>query len=290
MSLSKVFETLLFRRMKPLIIEKNIIPDHQFRFRQHHSTIEQVNRVYAIARKAIEEKKYCTAVFLDISQAFDKVWHPGLLCKLQKIFPENLFKILKSYLSQRYYLVKEKQETTKIFPILSGVPQGSVLGPVLYTIFTADLPLNSNTYTATFADDTVIMAIHKDPYSASELIQRNLDSINIWMKLWRMKANESKSTQITFTLKKQRCPPVKVNNIAIPQANDVKYLGIHLDQRLTWQIHIMQKRKQLGIKLRNIYWLLGKSSKLSLDNKILIYKVIVKPIWIFKKKYKHKVH
>ena len=65
------------------------------------------------------------------SQAFDKVWHPGLFCKLQKIIPQNLFKILKSYLSQRYYLVKEKQETTNILPILSGVPQGSVLGPVL---------------------------------------------------------------------------------------------------------------------------------------------------------------
>ena len=73
--LSKLFETLLLGRIKPLIIEKNVIPDHQFGFRQHHAAIEQVNRVYAIARKAIKEKKYCTSVFPDISQAFDKVWH-----------------------------------------------------------------------------------------------------------------------------------------------------------------------------------------------------------------------
>ena len=114
------------------------------------------------------------------------MWYPGLLGKL---LSENLFKILKSYLWELYYLVKVKQETTKIFPILSRVPQGSVQCPVLYTIVTADLPQNSNTYTAAFADDTVIIAIHKDPYSSSELIQRNLDSVNMWMRLWRMKAN-----------------------------------------------------------------------------------------------------
>ena len=119
--------------------------------------------LYAIPRKATDEKKYCTAVFLYISQAFDKVWHPGLLCKLQKIFSENLLTMLKSYPSQRYYLVKVKQKTTKIFPILSAVTQGGVLDPVLCTLFTADLPLNSNTYTATFANDRVIMSVDKNP-------------------------------------------------------------------------------------------------------------------------------
>ena len=67
-----------------------------------------------------------------------------------------------------------------------------------------------------------MMAVHNDQYSASKLIQRHLDSVNMCMRLWRMKANEANSKQITFTLKKQRCPPVKINNTAIPQANDVK--------------------------------------------------------------------
>ena len=77
--LSKVLETLLLKRSQPIIDEHQLIPDHQFSFRKKHSTIEQVNRVYTIARRALEEKKYCTAEFIEISQAFDKVRHIGLL-------------------------------------------------------------------------------------------------------------------------------------------------------------------------------------------------------------------
>ena len=101
------------------------------------------------------------------------------------------------------------------------------------------------------------------------------------MKLWRIKANEFKSSHITFTLKRGHCPEVKLNGNALPQSNEVKYLGIHLDQKLTWQSHIISKRKQLGIKLRTMIWLLGSASKLSLENKILIYIAMIKPVWTY---------
>lgn len=86
---------------------------------------------------------------------------------------------------------------------------------------------------------------------------------------------------VTFTLRRQICPPVTINNKTIPQADDVKYLGIYLDRRLTWQKHIFTKRKQLGLKLRNMYWLIGHKSQLNLNNKLLIYKAILKPIWSY---------
>jgi len=69
--------------------------------------------------------------------------------------------------------------------------------------------------------------------------------------------------------------------ITLPQADEVKYLGIHLDRRLTWHTHITTKRKQLGLKLRNLYWIIGRKSQLSLENKLLVYKVIVKPVWTY---------
>ena len=74
---------------------------------------------------------------------------------------------------------------------------------------------------------------------------------------------------------------VKLNGNALPQSNEVKYLGIHLDQKLTWQSHIISKSKQLGIKRRTMIWLLGSASKLSLENKILIYKAIIKSVWSY---------
>ena len=279
--LSKILEKLLLKRILPVIDEYNLIPDHQFGFRRKHSTVEQVNRVYSTARKAIEDGEYCTAVFLDVSQAFDKVWHPGLLYKIKRLFPLEIYKLLYSYLANRYFFVKVKQEITNIVEISSGVPQGSVLGPILYTIFTSDLPLSGETCTATFADDTVIMSVSKNAEIASNKLQRHLGSLEEWLKLWRIQVNETKSTHITFTLKKSQCPTVYLNSTPIPQANEVKYLGIHMEKRLTWHSHIWTKRKQLGLKLRSMYWLLCNTSKLSLENKLLIYKVMLKPVWTY---------
>jgi len=96
-----------------------------------------------------------------------------------------------------------------------------------------------------------------------------------------MKANEAKSVQVTFTLNKMTCPPVKLNNEYLPQADEIKYLGIHLERRLTWRKHITTKRKQFDLKLRNLYWIIGRKSQLSLDNKLLVYKVILKPVWTY---------
>ena len=72
-----------------------------------------------------------------------------------------------------------------------------------------------------------------------------------------------------------------LNSIEIPQATEAKYLGMHLDRRLTWKSHIFKKRKQLSIQLRKMYWLLGRKSPLSLENKLLIYKCILKPVWCY---------
>jgi len=279
--LSKVLEKLILQRLQPTIKHKNLIPNHQFGFRQQHSTIEQVNRVYQVARRAMEQRKYCTAAFLDVSQAFDKVWHPGLLYKLKQQLPVDMYRILSSYLSNRHFLVRVNNEVTKLHSIASGVPQGSVLGPLLYILFTADFPLSNDTSIATYADDTVIMAVSRNPMIASIRLQNHLDSVQTWLKTWRIKANESKSIQVTFTLNKNSCPAVIINNITLHQSDEVKYLGIYLDRRLTWRKHIFMKRKQLGLQLRNLYWLVGKSSKLSFDNKILIYKSILKPVWTY---------
>lgn len=223
----------------------------------------------------------CSAAFLDISQAFDKVWHNGLLYKLKRHLPHNYYNILHSYLDNRYFYVKYLDEHTSLIPIESGVPQGSVLAPVLYLIFTADLPTTDQITTATYADDTAIMASHEDERVASELLQESLNKIQTWLETWRIRANERKSVHVTFTMKKKTCPQVELNSVQLPQADAVKYLGLHLERRLTWQKHIWTKRLQLETKLKKMYWLIGRNSKLSMDNKLLLYKTILKPIWTY---------
>lgn len=280
--LSKVFEKILLNRIQPSLEEKKLIPNHQFGFRARHSTIEQVHRVGNKIREALEKKWYCSAAFIDISQAFDKVWHMGLLHKIKAKLSHHYYQLLKSYLTDRWFLVRVGEAYSSLLPIKSGVPQGSVLGPLLYLLYTADLPSNTtNVEIATFADDTAIMASHQDPTLASSHLQGHLSRVERWLKVWRVKANSTKSTHVTFTLRKQTCPEVFLNNIKIPQKEDVKYLGLHLDRRLTWAKHIWNKRLQLGHTYRSMYWMMGANSHLNMENKLLLYKAILKPVWLY---------
>lgn len=279
--MAKLFEKLLTKRLRPIIIARDLIPAHQFGFRQKHGTTEQVHRIINQINKDLEGKRYCSAAFLDITQAFDKVWHEGLLYKIKHNLPYHFYHILREYLADRDFMVKIGEESTTSRSIKSGVPQGSVLGPVLYLLYTADLPTSADTLVATFADDTAILSSSTNAELASRGLQKGLNKIQIWLKRWRIKANETKSVHVTFTNRKGNCPPVTLNNISLPQEETAKYLGLHLDRRLTWRKHIQMKSKQLRTKYSKMYWLMGRSSQLSLESKLMLYKAILMPIWTY---------
>ena len=175
--LSKLFEKLFLKRLKPILEEKQIIPTHQFGFRNKHSIIDQVHRITAIIEQALEEKQVCSTIFLDVAQAFDRVWHEGLLHKLELILPSDYSQLLKSYLTDRYFRVKQGEEYSELKPIQAGVPQGSVLESVLYLIYTSDLPQPAGNTVATFADDTAIMAVGTDVEDATDKLQQAADVI-----------------------------------------------------------------------------------------------------------------
>ena len=153
------------------------VPEHQFGFRKEHSTIQQCHRLSDSINRALEKREYCSAVFIDISQAFDKIWHPGLLYKINQTLPPSYYKILKSYLQQRQLVVTHNVATSLPVHMTSGVPQGSVLGPFLYIIFTADIPQQNSTTISTFADDTAVLSRHTNLDIATANLQAHLDSI-----------------------------------------------------------------------------------------------------------------
>jgi hypothetical protein len=104
-----------------------------------------VNKIH----EAMETKQYCSAAFLDISQAFDKVWHTGLLYKLRQSLPFNYFLLLNSYLNNRHFRVKVDNEYSDLLPVHAGVPPGSVLRPLLDLLYTSDFPSSPDITTAT---------------------------------------------------------------------------------------------------------------------------------------------
>jgi hypothetical protein len=171
---------------------------------------------------------------------------PRSLVRNQKNLFYAYYRILDSYLTDRLFQIKHKDEITTLRKTEADVPQGSVLGPILYLIYTSDLPTSDNTTTATFADDTVILAKYEDPAVASMKLQATINKIDNWVKKWRIKINQSKSTHTTFTLCNQTCKTVQMGSVDLPQKNEVKYLGMHLERRLTWTKHIKTKRKQLN--------------------------------------------
>ena len=246
--LGKVLEKLILRRLYPIVNSQNILPDHQFGFRSSHSAIHQCHRVVDAISSSLERKQYCPAVFLDVEQAFDRVWHAGLLWKLKAILPFTYYLIIQSYLSDRYFRVSQGSAFSPYHPVKAGVPQGSILGPFLYSLYTADVPVHPSTTFCSFADDIAILTSDSDPNVASEILQSQLSLLETWSKSWGIKFNATKCKHIMFTLCRSPFPFLFLNNIQIPVADKVRYLGLYLDKRLTWNPHTRLKRKQVNTR------------------------------------------
>ena len=216
-----------------------------------------------------------------MSQAFDRVWTTGLLHKVSAYLSKQHTEILTSYLTERSFYVYFEEAKSSTKPIRAGVPQGSVLGPLLYLLYTADIPKPRNVMVATFADDTALLAPHEEYSTAVTMLQQALTEIDIWTRRWKIRLNAGKTVRIDFTLRSAPYEPIAIGDTVVQKEESARYLGIHLDSKLNWRTHISKKRVELKLRFRALHWMLRAKSKLSLGNKRLLYQMLLRPIWTY---------
>lgn len=279
--LSKIFERLLLPELLQYL--SHLIPDSQFGFRQSHSCPQQLHRVVDSILDTYEKKEVCMGLFLDTEKAFDKVWHQGLLSKMKNFLPDTYYRLMQSYLSNRSFTVKVENSLSKSHAIKAGVPQGSVLGPFLYLIYTHDFPtpISDHITVAQFADDVAVLSRGTYESSGNEL-QRFVNLIDEWSKNWRVKMNPKKSKIIIFTYKRHtNHQPVLFGSEIIPQSETVRYLGLILDSRLTWKAHISHLINKLRNRIHQLKFIIQGKSPLPLHLKKLIYYSTIRPVWTY---------
>ena len=213
-------------------------------------------------------------------KAFDKVWHEGLVFKLQQNGIEGkLLSLFQNYLTNRKQRVVVNGTESQWDNIKAGVPQGSVLGPLLFLVYINDLEEGLKSHVNFFADDTSLFSIVQDPKVSANELNYDLNLISQWARRWKMSFNPDASKQseeVLFTLKKPSTthPPIYFNNIEVKRVNDHKHLGLVLDSKLSFISHINAKiataKKGIGI-IKHL------APYLPLKCRDQIYKMLVRP-------------
>lgn len=279
-TISKVVERVIYKKLYKIAEEQNIIPNFQYGFRQGHSTTQQVIRLTEHINEKMNIATPTAAIFLDVEKAFDRVWIPGLIYKLKEYnIPIQMVNLIEGYLRNRSYHVNINNENSSRRNIEAGVPQGSILGPLLFNLYTADIPEPKRATIAQYADDTAIYYSNRRLDFTNIHLENDLDNIIDWYDRWKIKINPQKTTAVFFQHRRRPRKPneIKLQGEKIKWTGKVKYLGITLDENLTYIQHIKEVKRKIGYAIKNLYPLLNSKSKLNIENKIRIIKTIIIP-------------
>ena len=246
-SISKVIEKVVSKQLTQYLIRNNLINMNQYGFRPGYSTELAALHVIDKVTKDLDKKLIPINIYLDLSKAFDTLNHEILLNKLNHYGVSNIeLTFFRNYLSNRKQFVQMGDTKSSFEYIKTGVPQGSILGPLLFILYINELSSVSTFFkTVTYADDTTLMtSLNSDEIKnineISNIISLELNKIIVWLELNRLSLNVSKSKFMIFHMpqKKFVAPSIKIYDTILERVNTFNFLGITLHEHLKWDTHI----------------------------------------------------
>ena len=261
--LSKVLERTVALQLKEHLSKHHLFEPCQSAYRQNHSTETALLKIHSDLLGAADEGKVSVLALLDLSCAFDTIDHSILIERLFKTFglSNTVLEWFKSYLTGRTQTITVNKIQSHPFSLECGVPQGSVLGPLLYTLYTQPLSAIITRHLIKYhmyADDTQLYAsvLPKDMESLFKSIEECINDVKNWMNINKLKLNESKTEILFCNPKKLRCSdkirPLKIEGQNIMFTDQARNLGVYFDSRLSMEYHVNYLCKCMYLELRRI--------------------------------------
>ncbi len=273
----KVLERIVFKYIYNHLNFNQLIYKYQSGFLPKYSTVHQLLEIYDCILNSLEQKELNCFVFCDFSKAFDKVWHRGLIHKMKAYgINGNLLKWFEHYLKSRKQKVVLNESASSLREVLAGVPQGSVLGPLLFVIYINDIARSLNSLCRLFADDTSFNYSGKDENHIKRIIDLDLRELDAWSKKWLMSFNPDKTEIMIFANTEIPALNFSLNNKNIPMTTCHKHLGVTFSNDGKWNNHveniISSIKKHVNI-LRKLKYTLSR------NNLEKLYLVFIRPIF-----------
>ena len=252
----KIFEKVIYSRLYSFLISQRILYENQFGFRKGHSTNHALNYSINHIESALNKKKHVLGIFIDLSKAFDTIDHEKLLLKLNNYgIRGNAHALIASYLSNRFQYTSVLGEESDKLLVRFGVPQGSVLGPLLFLLYINDICNSTNLGNfVLFADDTNIFVVSDSKKGVFDKANNILSHVYNYMKCNLLHINQKKCCYMYFNKRSQQNVThnlddfmLMINRTLIKQVSETKFLGVTIDDKLSWAPHI----KNLNTKLRS---------------------------------------
>ena len=275
---SKILEKCVHNQLYYYLTSCNILSNCQSGFRANHSTSTALLDFQDYILNNMDKGIVTGVIFLDLKKAFDTVNHNILLSKLKHYgINGKVLKWFKSYLSQRSQTVSIGSEFSDFKNIDIGVPQGSILGPLLFIIYINSLPEHINCKVVMYADDTSLLLSSKDPKNLEHMLNYNLNNIAKWFSANELTLNIKKTKFMIFgsshMIKNFKDISVKYNGTILEHVQEFKYLGVTLDSTLSWDCHVnivnSKISKKIGV-IRRVKHLLPQSSLSMLGSALVL--------------------